>query len=64
MSTNNPKDDMAGVKIKASHPLDNAVMDGLRHCQACAVETERAHKNMANCGRPLIVSEYEVHADK
>lgn len=51
VSNNNPDDDMAGVHIKESHKFDNAVFDGLRQCQACAVDTDRAHKNMANCGK-------------
>lgn len=51
VSNNNPKDDMAGVHIKESHNFDNAVFDGLRQCQAYAVDTDRAHKNMANCGK-------------
>jgi hypothetical protein len=51
MKTNDAKDDMAGVHIRHDHPLDNAVMDGLRQCQAFAVDTDRAHKNSANCGK-------------
>lgn len=49
-------DNMAGIKIKDSMPFDNAVIDGLRRCQAQAVTTDRAHKNMANCGKHAIIS--------
>jgi hypothetical protein len=49
--SNDPSDDMAGVHIKESHPLDNAVIDGLRRCQAFAVDTDRGHMNMGNCGK-------------
>lgn len=50
VSKNKVSNHMAGMHIKDSHPLDNAVFDGLRRCQAFAVDTDRGHRNMANCG--------------
>lgn len=48
---NDWKNHMAGMHIPETHPCNgNTVIDGLRRCQAMAVETDRGHKFQANCG--------------
>lgn len=36
---------------------NNFVIDGLRLCQETAVETKRAHKNNANCGKHSLTAD-------